>query len=563
MTDAPPKARPRLIQPQDYPQAALLAVLMILSSLTEGFGLLLLVPLLGTLGGGTTGAIGDTLARIGVPLRLDLLLGCFVALIALRGLIVQWRALQSVRFEIRVVDSLRYRAWSALLRCEWRVLVGRKRTETSNLLISRVDRVRLFINQALAALSMMVTLGGIALAALVISPRLTAGAVVGGVLIFALFHGLRRRAEELGKALGKAHTAVQSRLDEDLGAMRMIKGLGSEQRSLAALNGEFADLRATTLAYQRDAARGQFVLQTGGAICLAVLVWLAVARWHLDYTLVLPMVALFARTLPLLGTLQAAALHCAHARPAVDEALNLIAAAEAASEAPAGDAPEPALTSTIELHGVTVQFDGEPRPALNQVNVTIPARGITALTGHSGAGKSTLADLIGGLLSPDLGEVTVDGEALLGATRQAWRRRVAYVQQDPILLAASLRENLRWAAPDADDAALEQALHAASADFALALPKGLDTVLGDGGRQLSGGERQRLMLARALLRRPELLILDEATSALDAINETQIARALAGLKDRMAIVVIGHRGALVAGADREIRLEHGQVAIET
>ena len=135
---------------------------------------------------------------------------------------------------------------------------------------------------------------------------------------------------------------------------------------------------------------------------------------------------------------------------------------------------------------------------------------------------------------------------------------MAYVQQDPVLLSASLRDNLRWAAPEADDAALMAALRAASGGFALDLPHGLDTMLGDGGRQLSGGERQRLMLARALLRDPALLILDEATSALDPENEARIAEALVGLKQRIAVIVIGHRGILTELADQRIPLEHGK-----
>lgn len=136
---------------------------------------------------------------------------------------------------------------------------------------------------------------------------------------------------------------------------------------------------------------------------------------------------------------------------------------------------------------------------------------------------------------------------------------MAYVQQDPVLISASLRDNLLWAAPNASDPALVTALEAASARFALELPQGLDTLLGDGGRALSGGERQRLMLARALLRNPALLILDQATSALDAENEAQIAEALLRLKDRMAVVVIGHHGNLPALATHRIELETGRV----
>lgn len=240
-------------------------------------------------------------------------------------------------------------------------------------------------------------------------------------------------------------------------------------------------------------------------------------------------------------------------------ALDLIATAEAAREPEADPAAAPALAQAIRLDNVTVRFSPDGPPALDGVSAAIPARGVVALTGPSGAGKSTLADLLGGLLSPDSGTVLVDDTALSGTARRAWRGKVAYVQQDPVLISGTIRDNLRWAAAEAEDARLEQALRDASAAFVLDLPQGLDTVIGDGGRALSGGERQRLMLARALLRDPALLIVDEATSALDAANEAQIAAAVRGLRGRMAVVIIGHRGALLDLADAEIRLESGHI----
>ncbi|HEX4847570.1 MAG TPA: ATP-binding cassette domain-containing protein [Novosphingobium sp.] len=559
MPDAPPLP-PRLIGPEHHRPIAALVALMTLAAATEGLGIILLVPLLGALGQGDSGSIGAMLRTIGLPLRLDLLLALFVGLVALRAVVVHLRTLAGMRFETAVVDALRHRAWAALLHCEWRALLGMSRSNTASLLINRVDRAGTYVNQGILAASTLVTLGGVALAALAIAPLLTAGAVLAGALVLLAFHGMRRRAAALGDALGKAYAGVHGRLDEGLGALRAIKGLGREDKALTDLVGEFAGLRETSLAYLRDVGRGQIVLQAGGAAVLAVLVWLALERWHSDAAVVLPMVALFARALPLIGTLQQAGLNAAHARPAVDEALALIARAEAAREADAGPGAPPALDRAIRLEGVTVRFEGEPRPALDTVTASIPARGITAITGPSGAGKSTLADLIGGLLSPDDGTVRIDDTVLAGPARRAWRSRVAYVQQDPVLLAASLRDNLRWAAPEADDAALAAALRAASAGFALDLPLGLDTRLGDGGRALSGGERQRLMLARALLRDPALLILDEATSALDPGNEAEIAAALEGLRHRMAVVVIAHRGTLADRADQVIRLENGRIA---
>ena len=538
--------------------AAWLAVLMVLAGFTEGIGIVLLVPLLGALEHNRDNRLSAVLGTFGLPLRLDVLLAMFVAIVALRAITVQARALAAMRLEYAVIDRLRQRAWQALLHCDWRTLMGMERARTASLLISRVDQAGLYVNQLLQAAASLVTLAGIGLAALAISSRLTLGAALAGLAVLLAFHGLRRRAAALGERLGEAYAGVYSRLGEGLGALRAIKGLAQQERAQAGLTAQFAGLRAAQFAYQRDLGRGQVLLQGGGAAVLALLVWLALARWQVPVAVVLPMVALFARALPLIGTLQQAALTAAHSRPAVDAALTLIAEAEAAREPDGTGVIAPVLQREIRLEAATVVFAGEPRPALDAVTATIPARGITAITGSSGAGKSTLADLAAGLLSPDAGRVLIDDVPLEGPLRQAWRGRVAYVQQDPVLLSASLRDNLRWAAPEADDAALMAALRAASAGFALDLPHGLDTMLGDGGRQLSGGERQRLMLARALLRDPALLILDEATSALDPENEARIAEALVGLKQRIAVIVIGHRGILTELADQRIPLEHGK-----
>lgn len=550
---------PRLFQPDDRGPALRLGLLMLLSALTEGVGLVLLVPLLATLGQGSGGTVGTLAAAIGLPLRLDLLLALFVAVVTLRAVIVHVRTLAALRFEYAVLDRLRTRAWRALLHCDWRVLVGLQRSAASSLLITRIDQAGLYINQGAQALAAAITLGGIGLAALAISPRMTLAALVAGALVLLAFRGTRRRAAALGERLGEAYGGVHSQVGEGLDALRLHKGLGSEDAAVAALAGQYAGLRRDLIAYFADLGRGQIALQAGGALVLAVLVWAALVLWRIEVALVLPMVALFARSLPLLGIVQQGWATCAHSRPAVDEALALIARTEAAREEPAGAAIAPALDQAIELDRVTVRFSGGDRPALDAVSARVPARGITAIVGPSGSGKSTLADLIGGLLSPDEGEVRVDGVELVGPVRHAWRSRVAYVQQDPVLLSASLRDNLRWAAPQADDRALEAALQAASAGFALALPEGLDTRLGDGGRALSGGERQRLMLARALLRDPAVLILDEATSAFDAANEAAIVAALRQLGQRLAVVVIGHRGALPEIADQTIRLDWGRL----
>ena len=544
------------------PLAALLGALLVASALTEGVGLILLVPILAALDqGGGTGRVGEALEALGLPVTLGSLLTVFVALVLLRGAINLARALVSLRIEVGLVEALRRRAWHALLHCDWRELTAMRQSSNASLLITNIDRAGFGLSQVIVGAANLMTLGGLGLAAMVIAPAAALAAALGGVLVLLSYRGMRRRSAQLGDRLGQAYDATYASLTGSLGALRAIKSLGREDRSEAEAFAGFGELQRARLDYARDSGLAQLALQGGGAALMALLVWTAITRWQIGTATILPLIALFARALPLLGTVQDAWQNWSHSRPAIEAAQALIDRAEAAREPATTGLPPPRLEQAITLSEVTVRFVGQDRPALEGVTLTLGAREVVALTGPSGAGKSTLADLLAGLISPDGGTIAIDGMPLDPARRRAWRERVAYVEQDPVLLAGTVRSNLLWAAPDADEARLRAALADASATFVHDLPQGLDTPVGDGGRRLSGGERQRLMLARALLRDPALLVLDEATSALDTGNEAAIAAALERLRGQLAIVIICHRGALLELADREVRLEQGRVSM--
>ena len=543
--------------------AVMLTGLMIASALSEGVGIVLLVPMLATMSGGgglAGGRLAKVLAALQLPLQLGPLLALFVVVVLLRELINHARSRAAMSFGAGLVDALRQRALRALLQCDWRVLVTMRHADNTSLLITIFDRIGFAVEQAIAALAATITLAGLAAAAWLLSPAIALGAVAGGVLVLGLYRGLRRRATGLGKALDDASRRIHRDLSEQLAALRLIKSLGRESATEASSTAQFGDLRQAQRVWQHSAGLGQAALEGGGAVLLATLVWVALVRWHTPAVIVLPMVALFVRALPLLGSLQLHWQNWCYARPAIAAARDLISQTEAAQEAQAGDGgPAPELRRAIVMEQVSVRFSKDIAPALDAVTLTIGARETVMVTGHSGAGKSTLADLLGGLLSPDGGQIRIDDTVLTDAARRGWRRRVAYVQQEPVLLSGTVRDNLLWANPRADSADLQAALLAASAEFVNTLPLGLDTPIGEGGRRLSGGERQRIVLARALLRNPALLILDEATSALDAANIAAIAAALAGLKGKLAMVIVGHSDPLAALADRTIMLERGRI----
>lgn len=217
------------------------------------------------------------------------------------------------------------------------------------------------------------------------------------------------------------------------------------------------------------------------------------------------------------------------------------------------------LQKGIEFKHVFYSYNLEQgNYAVRNLTFDIPAGSTTALVGVSGSGKSTVADLITGMLTPQEGLILIDGVSLAELDIHLWRKNIGYVPQDAFLFNASIQNNMLWSCPQAEEKEIWQALKLAAVDdFVTGLPGRLDTVVGDRGVRLSGGERQRIVLARALLRKPSLLILDEATSSLDRENEKRIQKAIESLRGRLSILIITHRFSTIRNTDRIVVLEKG------
>ncbi|MFB9902581.1 thiol reductant ABC exporter subunit CydD [Allokutzneria oryzae] len=213
----------------------------------------------------------------------------------------------------------------------------------------------------------------------------------------------------------------------------------------------------------------------------------------------------------------------------------------------------------IRLDDVTVTYPGRSRPALHRVSLVVEPGERVAVTGPSGAGKSTLLHLLLGFVTPDSGRILVNGVDLADVDLHHWRRELAWVPQSPHLFAMSIADNLRLGLPDASDDALRAAAHAAGAEeFIAELRDGYDTVLGERGTGLSSGQRQRLALARAYLRDAPLVLLDEPTARLDPRSESAIVTAAESLLVGRTSLIVAHRPALRALADRTLHLHQGR-----
>ncbi len=221
-----------------------------------------------------------------------------------------------------------------------------------------------------------------------------------------------------------------------------------------------------------------------------------------------------------------------------------------------GDYREVLLEREIAVEHLTFSYPDTEEPVLSDINVTIPKNTSVAFIGPSGAGKTTMVDLILGVLKPQEGRIAVDGTDIAESYR-GWHDKIGYIPQTIYMLDDTIRNNIAFGqAEGIDDAAIWDALRQAQLDdFVKSLDEGLDTMIGEAGVRLSGGQRQRIGIARALYRKPEVLVLDEATSALDTETEEAVMEAIDSLQGRMTMLIIAHRLSTIKNCDIVYQVE--------
>jgi ATP-binding cassette subfamily C protein len=544
--------------------------MMALAGAAEGVGILLLVLLVSSLGidvstGGAADVAGTgrrVLALAGiVPALLPILLA-YVVVIVFQAGVLRAQTILNLDIEYRFVALLRSRLYDAVANARWLFLARTRGTDFSHALTTEVDRAGMATYQLLwAASTLFVMVAQVALA-LRISAPLTLLVFAAGGLLTALLAPRFRRTRQAGEAITIATSEVHALAVEHLAGMKTVKSQAAEHASAV----EFARLSQAVAGRALDAVRLQAdmraLFEAGAVVILAVLLIAAVRVFSVPPALLFVLLFLFARLMPRVSSVQQGLHQYATALPALAHIETLQARAEAAredggAETPVKDPFPPQLTRAVRLEHVSFAYEAGARVAVGDISISIPAGQTTALVGPSGCGKTTVADLVTGLLAPTAGRVLIDDVELTPDRARAWRSRIGYVAQDTFFFHDTVRANLTWAAPDASDLELRAALDAAAADFVFQFPEGLDTIIGDRGTRLSGGERQRLALARAMARRPALLILDEATSALDTVNERKVFDAIERLHGSVTMLLITHRLWTLGGVDTIHVLDDG------
>lgn len=541
---------------------------IILASMTEGVGVMLLLPTLQIAGldltnqgaaGRYTIAIRRAFESIGLHPTLPLLLGIFVVLVAGRAFLAQLQGLAATTVDQQFEDRLRRRLYAAIVNANWLFVCRSRSADFTHALTAEIQRVG-SMTYSLVFLAADLILGMVYLViAFMLSAPMTLVVLASGAVLALLMRGRTRALHESGIEVSRRMQELFSETIEHVQNLKTVKTYGAQSRSI----GRFAALSEGVAMADINAIRQQSLasawFELGSTLVIGAVVYVSIGLIAVPPAELLILLLLFVRVMPKFISIHSEVRMFVNSLPSFTNVIGMERRCAAAGEPLSTAGRRFQLRRSIELRGVSFSYRPGAVAALAGVDLVVPAGGVTALVGPSGAGKSTIADLVMGLLVPDAGSIVVDDLIVGAGQARTWRDQIGYVGPDSFLFHETVRNNLLWARPDASEQEMLAVLRLAAGEFVATLAAGLDTVIGDRGTMLSQGERQRIALARALLRKPSLLILDEATNALDSESEARVLTAIDRLRGELTILVIAHRLSTIRWADLIHVIENGLV----
>lgn len=541
-----------------------MVMLMTLAGLGEGLGIVTLLPIIETALGSADEPSTISLLVIrglqflGFEASLPALLTLIVVAISLKAVAV-WFAMNQVAFAVAdQMKEWRIRLLKALLAARWEHFSKERTGSVASVVTHEANRAAAAYRESCGALAGLLQVLMYAVIAVWISWPVALMASVAGLGSFVVFRGLTSSARQAGMNHYAHVDSLTARLVDVLQGIKPIKAMAHEERLLPHLRRDAEGLAKAEKQLVFASETTKMFLEPIAAVLLALGI-AGVLRWQLvPFATVLVLAFVFYRLLAQLNGLLTRYQVIIAGESAYWAMHRMISRVESQAETDRGSRQVDRVEEAIRLEDVSFAYSDHP--VLQGVNLEIPAGSLCALSGASGQGKSTLADLILGLLRPTEGRITIDGIPLGEVDLRNWRSNLGYVPQEILLLNDSILENVTLGDPSLSREDADRALSAAgAADFVAGLPEGIETKVGERGSRLSGGQRQRIAIARALVRRPTLLILDEVTSALDPQTERDILSQLHELKGSVTMLFISHQSEVRRYADRIFVIKNRRV----
>ena len=527
-------------------------------SILSGVGIVMLIPLLNMLEIGDN-RLPDWFMTLGYPLQVGLLLVGYVLLVTVKTLLSRSLSIRENAFIEETGMALREKLYAVLSGASWESLTARKDADVINLFTSQCGQVSYGIAEVIHFLASIVSAAVQLGIALMMSLPVTALVCLMGACMLAIFMPLRKKSREYGDEMIRLSREFYSELQNQLASVKEVRAYGVEREHAALFESISTAFKTARMKYVRQSSVPGVVYSLAAAVMIALVYLVCTLGLKVETDRLVVLVYVFARLWPVFSGFQGRIQSINSCVPAYEKLIE--AMREMQPETDVAETDEDfSRWREIRFDNVHFAYRNSDEETLRGVSFSLERGEKLALLGRNGAGKTTAVNLLLGFLLPQSGAILVDGKPLEAACIRAWRTQVGYVPQDPLILNASVRENLTRFHPNATEDELIAALRKAMAwGFVSRLPDGLDTVLGDRGVRLSGGERQRIVLARVLLGHPSLIVLDEATSALDYESEMAFHDAIASFGKDAAVVLIAHHGATIAMADSAVVLEKGSV----
>ena len=556
-----------------WPMIGGIVGLYFIGTIFEGIGLTILLPVFHLLQSGETaqqlaatsrwwGYLVDFYNFFGMTATVPILLVTSFIAILTRQVLVYCRLVYSSYVKYTVVRRIRDRIFRAFLRARLgygeEEGLGRIINDLATESVSAVDAATTAISLISMSLLALFYLG--ILLALSVEMTLAAMAVMGLASI-PIIHFVKR-GQTVGQLLVNANSALLNFLSQRLRSARLVRLSGMEEAEYDNMCVHTAEQYKQLMEGNVLRARTTAMIEPFVAAAAFAFLYFGVTKFGLSLEQIGLFLVIIIRLVPVVKELANVRYAIANQMGSVNRVMDRLASLERAREIDTGGRSDLSLEKDVHIEGVAFRYDEADDLALREVNLTIPAKKVTALVGPSGSGKSTLIDLLPRLRVPPRGEIYFDDVPIGDFTLAAVRQAISYAPQSPQIFNVSAWEHIHYGQPDADDAAIERAAKLAGAhDFIMRLPDGYKTVLSEAGARLSGGQRQRLDLARAILKPAKILILDEPTSQLDADAEEKFRQALVRIKEETAltIIIVGHRFSTLTIADQIAVLQEGKI----
>ena len=527
-------------------------------SALSGVSTVMLIPLLNML------QIGDSplpgwFTAMPYAAQVATLLVTYIALVTVKAVLSRMLTIRQTAFIEETSMGLRTGLYEAVSGASWESLTAQKDADLINLFTSQCYQVSYGISAVIGFLSSIVSSGVQLAIALAMSVPVTLLVCVMGLFMLGAFIPLRKKSHEYGEELIAINRDFFGELQNQLASVKEVRAYGVESEHATLFENISQSFMTAKMKYTRQSSVPGMVYSLTAAVMISIVYLVCTLGMKVETDRLVVLVYVFTRLWPVFSGFQGQIQNIDSCVPAYEKLMEAQQTMGRKDDVVEEDVD---YSSWRELRFDDVRFayQDSDEETLRGVNFGLRRGEKIALLGRNGAGKTTAVNLLMGFLLPRDGAIRVDGDALSRANIASWRKQVGYVPQDPLILNASVRENLKRFHPEATDEQLIDALKKAYAwGFVSKLADGLDTELGDRGIRLSGGERQRIVLARVLLGNPSMIVLDEATSALDYESETAFHDVIASLGDEAAVVLIAHSLATVRMADRAVVLAGGTV----